>query len=132
MKVDAQLGSREKHKKSRPPLVQFQWGSFTFLGVITSFSQRFTLFLENGSPVRAVLDITLQQAKDEAKLPGQNPTSGGAGGERMWQVRKGDTLQTIANSEYGDPTQWRMIAQANNLSRVRQLTPGQTLIVPSL
>lgn len=131
MLVDPSLKDA-KTQKSRPPRVRFQWGqSWTFDAVITAITQRFTLFLGNGTPVRATLDITFQQSKDPAALPAQNPTSGGVGGERAWTVSAGDTLAWIAFKEYGDSTKWRLIAEANRLTNVRRLTPGKVLVLPN-
>ena len=131
MMVDSKLKDPKTHK-SRPPKVRFQWGSaWTFDAVITSINQKFTLFDTHGTPVRATLDITFQQIKDEALFPKQNPTSGGVGGERVWVVNEGDTLAWIAYKEYGDSTMWRLIADANRLTRVRQLTPGTVLEIPN-
>jgi hypothetical protein len=122
-----------KTQRARPPRVRFQWGqSWTFDAVITSITQRFTLFLGNGTPVRATLDVTFQQSKDPADLPAQNPTSGGVGGERVWTVNAGDTLAWIAFKEYGDATLWRPIAEANRLANVRRLTPGAVLVIPNV
>jgi hypothetical protein len=121
-----------KSGKARPPKVRFQWGNtWSFDAVITSITQRFTLFLPEGTPVRATLDVAFQQIKDEKLFPKQNPTSGGAGGERVWQVNEGDTLSWIAYKEYGDPTKWRAIADANKLTCVRRLTPGMVLLIPN-
>lgn len=131
MMVDPSLMD-PKTKKSRPPKVRFQWGSaWSFDAVITSISQKFTLFLPDGTPVRATLDVAFQQIKDEALLPKQNPTSGGVGGERVWVVNEGDTLAWIAFKEYGDSTVWRRIADANRLTRVRRLVPGTVLEIPN-
>jgi nucleoid-associated protein YgaU len=81
--------------------------------------------------VRATLDVAFQQIKDENLFPKQNPTSGGVGGERVWTVKEGDTLAWIAYSEYGDSGQWRLIADANHLLRVRALRPGTVLEIPN-
>jgi hypothetical protein len=130
--VDPEL-QNTKTKKGRPPTVRFHWGSgMLFEGVITSISQRLTLFLpKDGIPVRAVVDLTLTQFKDEQFFPKQNPTSGGIGGERVHVVRDGDTLPWIAFQEYNDATEWRLIAEANGLTRVRRLLPGTTLVIPN-
>jgi hypothetical protein len=121
-----------KSKKSRPPKVRFIWGKlFTFDAVITSITQKVTMFLADGTPVRATLQVSFQQIKDAALYPSQNPTSGGIGGERMWEVREGDTLSGIAYAEYGDPGKWRPIADFNKLSNVRRLKPGQFLAIPN-
>lgn len=131
MLVDPSLKD-PKTKKSRPPKVRFQWGAaWSFDAVITSITQKFTLFLPNGTPVRATLDVTFQQIKDDALMPKQNPTSGGVGGERVWIVSEGDTLAWIAYKEYGDSNEWRRIADANQLTQVRRLVPGAVLEIPN-
>lgn len=124
-----------KNQKGRPPLVRFQWGAaWSFDAVITQLSQRFTLFLPDGTPVRATLDVTFQQIKEEKLYPPQNPTSGGIGGERNWKVQQGDTLAWIAYKEYGDTSRWRDIADANQetLNDLRSLTPGMLLYIPNI
>ncbi len=122
----------KKNKKGRPPNVGFQWGKWVvFDAVIASISQRFTLFSQEDTPVRAVLDVTFTEIKDKTYKPNQNPTSGGMGGERVWIVREGDTLPWIAFAEYNDPNGWRAIADANLLTQVRRLTPGMTLVIPN-
>jgi hypothetical protein len=121
-----------KTTKSRPPKVRFQWGpAWSFLAVITSITQKFTLFTANGMPVRATLDVTFQQITDDAQHPATNPTSGGTGGERQWTVKEGDSLASIAYDAYGDATRWRTIADANHLVVVRDLRPGTRLGIPA-
>ncbi len=39
--------------------VSFVWGSLQFKGIITSVSQKFTMFLDDGKPVRAQLEVTM-------------------------------------------------------------------------
>jgi nucleoid-associated protein YgaU len=130
MLVDPKLKNK-KTKLGRPPRVRFQWGkTWTFNAVITSITQKFTLFLPNGTPVRATVDVTFQQLQDETLLSRQNPTSGGKGGERVWTVREGDTLASIAHQHFGDVDQWRRIADVNRLNQVRRLTPGTMLLLP--
>ena len=88
-------------------------------------------FLRGTLTVRATVNVTFQQSKDEAALAKQNPTSGGLGGERVWTVTEGDTLGWIAYKEYGDTSLWRLIAEANRLRSVRRLTPGTVLVIPN-
>jgi hypothetical protein len=122
-----------KTGKGRPPKVRFQWGlAWSFEAVITSITQKFTMFKEDGTPVRATLDVSFQQVVDQLYYPKQNPTSGGAGGGRQWTVKDGDTLTSIAYAEYGDSNRWRAIADANRLVHVRRLRPGMILEIPSL
>ncbi len=131
MNIDENLKDK-KNKFGRPPRVLFQWGqTWSFEAVITSMKQQFTLFLGTGIPVRATLDVTFQQVRDAKQLRAQNPTSGGDGGERIWRVQEGETLAWIAYREYGDTAKWRLIAEANHLIRVRELTPGTILVIPN-
>jgi hypothetical protein len=120
-------------QKGRPPKVRFQWGrAWSFEAVITSITQKFTLFKEDGTPVRATLDVSFQQVIDELFHPNQNPTSGANSGGRQWTVKEGDSLSSIAYAEYGDATRWRPIADANRLQQVRKLRPGTVLEIPNL
>jgi nucleoid-associated protein YgaU len=132
MMIDSDLrDTRNEH--GRPPRVLFQWGqTWAFEAVITSVKQQFTLFLSNGVPVRATLDVTFQQVRDTSQLRAQNPTSGGEGGERIWRVGPGETLAWISYKSYGDSTRWRAIADANRLRQVRDLTPGMVLVIPNV
>jgi hypothetical protein len=130
MQVDEDLKDK-KNKKGRPPRVRFQWGkTWSFEGVITKISQKFTLFLPDGTPVRATLDVTFQQSRDESLYPRQNPTSGGQDTVHLWTVQEGDTLAWIAYKEYGDTSLWRTIADANRMTEVRHLRPGTVLEIP--
>jgi nucleoid-associated protein YgaU len=45
-------------------------------------------------------------------------------------VTEGDTLWDIAGAEYGDPQQWRRIADANGVENPRTLQVGTVLEIP--
>src|SRR6059036_2173684 len=47
-----------------PPICTFTWGQFTFRFVVERVSGRFTLFLANGTPVRASLNLTFKEFVD--------------------------------------------------------------------
>jgi hypothetical protein len=125
--------AKKKNKQMRPPKVKFTWGKgLAFEAVLTSLSVTFTLFLPNGTPVRATAKVSFQQVADTKDLPmKQNPTSGGVGGERVRTVEDGDRLDLIAHEEYGDTSQWRRIAAANGITNPRNLVPGTTLVIPN-
>lgn len=60
-----------------------------------------------------------------------NPYSNGAQSTSAnYQVRDGETLQSIAQSAWGDASLWYLIADANGLSAGSQLVAGQSLILP--
>lgn len=132
MLVSDKNQDRKSHK-GRPPKVQFRWGkTWSFDAVLTSMTQKFILFLPDGTPVRAVVDLTFMEVRDTKRLKPQNPTSAGDGGEQVWTVRVGDNLPLIAYAIYGDTGRWPAIAEANRLDRVRDLRPGTVLILPTL
>lgn len=132
MEVDPE-NKNPKTEKGEPPHCRFEWGDhWAFEAVIESISEKFTLFRDDGTPVRAIVDVSFKQIKDEKDFPRQNPTSGGNPGDRLRVVRQGETLAGIAYEAYGDATAWRHIAEANAIDDPRRLRIGATLIVPAL
>ncbi|MGD9932227.1 MAG: LysM peptidoglycan-binding domain-containing protein [Dehalococcoidia bacterium] len=120
-------------KKSPPPRCRFHWGSKKSIDVyVTSISEQVKLFLPSGVPVRAVVDISLKQQKDDKIYPFQNPTSGGYEGYRTHVVRRGDTIDKIVATEYGNTKHWRDIAILNNVDDPRLIPPGTKLLLPRL
>lgn len=120
----------ENETKKRPSPVIFRWGMFKFFAVITTCSQKFTMFLQNGLPVRAEVQVEFKQhLKTDMYLP-QNPTSGGGPVERIWQVKAGDRLDLIAAQVYRDATIWRLIADRNQIVDPMSLRAGQNLRIP--
>ena len=132
----ALIYSDKKHpvtKKSRPPLCLFQWGpNWQFTAVVASLSVNYTLFREDGTPVRAMADVSFTEAQDDKKKKGTNPTSFSEGGRKRREVQPRDTVALIAYEEYGDPTLWRRIADENHLDDPMHLRPGQILAIPPL
>lgn len=118
--------------KKAPPYAAFEWGVFKFVAVITSMTQKFTMFLKDGTPVRASVDVTFTQYKDLNDYPGQNPTSGGGPIERVRTVIAGDRLDVIAAEVYGDATKWRAIAAYNGIIDPLSVRPGTRLNIPQL
>jgi hypothetical protein len=121
---------KDKDGKSQPPYCEFRWGqSWSFKAVITSLSQKFTLFNSDGTPLRSTLDVTFQQAEEEGKYPGQNPTTVSKPGYRTRRVRESETLDWIAFDEYGDSKLWRFLADTNELENPMKLEVGQLLAI---
>jgi Contractile injection system tube protein/LysM domain len=117
-------------KLGRPPVCALSWGRTPlFKGVLTTLSQSFTLFLENGTPVRATLDCVFQEFRAEIDA---HAAPANAGASRRYVVRPGDTLSSIALDVYDDQTAWRKIAAANRIANPRLLTPGRVLTIPPL
>ncbi len=118
----------------RPPRCLLAWGTNDFGGiqwVLESLNQRFTLFLPNGTPVRATLGCTFKQwrsAEEEAREV--KKSSPDVAKTRI--VQRGETLSSIAAEEYNDPALWRPIAELNGIHNPRRVAPGQVLAIPPL
>ncbi|HTQ09536.1 MAG TPA: LysM peptidoglycan-binding domain-containing protein [Fimbriimonadaceae bacterium] len=130
--IDEAKKSSETNR-SRPPLCLFQWGgTWHFKAAITSLSVRYTLFRQDGTPVRAIATVSLEEAADDSDQPGTNPTSYSPSRMRRREVRPKDTLALIAFEEYGDSSKWRPIAEANQIDDPMEIVPGQILAIPGL
>jgi len=112
-----------------PPVCLFIWGTFVFQCIIERVSKRFTMFLPEGIPVRATLNVTLKECREvdiqvkELSLQSSDLT-------KRWVVKQGESLWYIAAMEYGDPSDWRLIAEANGIDNPRMLKPGEELVIP--
>ncbi|MCP5106295.1 MAG: LysM peptidoglycan-binding domain-containing protein, partial [bacterium] len=112
-----------------PPVCVFVWGDFSFECIIERVTKKFTMFRENGIPVRATLSVTLKEYK-EVKIQVKEIDKHSPDLTKRWTVTRGDSLWSIAAGEYGEPGDWRLIAQANQIDNPRRLTPGSELAVP--
>ncbi len=115
----------------RPPIVIVSWGKLTFKGVVESLNHRFTMFLEDGTPVRATCTLSMREmytaAEQAERTKLESPDHA-----KLHAVRRGETLQSIAASEYEDSAEWRRIADANGIDDPFRLQPGQRLIIPPI
>ncbi len=110
-----------------PPVLLFTMGRFNFECVLVDAGQRFTMFLRDGTPVRATLstrfqeyvriDITVQQGLF-------------VGVPTLHNFIMGQTLSSLAATYLGDPGKWRQIAQANNIDNPLNIQPGTQLTIP--
>jgi nucleoid-associated protein YgaU len=135
--VDKLLACLEPHPKTKkdkpsPPFVSLGWGVKTYLdqAVVKSVSVKYTRFRPDGTPIRAVASVTLEELRPVE--PKQNPTSGAFDVEVERIMRPGDTLASIAYDELGSPALWRVIAEANGIDDPFRVPPGRSLIVPGL
>lgn len=123
MDIDASLHA--------PPICRFSWASLNFKATLEQISQKFTLFLESGIPVRATLSVTFKEYRTlTEQLQGVRKESRDR--TKRLTVKQGDSLWQIANREYEEADLWRPIASANKINNPRLITIGKELIVPIL
>ncbi|MCU0588462.1 MAG: LysM peptidoglycan-binding domain-containing protein [Syntrophobacteraceae bacterium] len=128
------LTTVEQHgDKHRPPVCRLSWGSVGvfFQGVLQQLEQQFTLFMEDGTPVRVTARCTFKEWRTNYDdLNRQQTTSKDIAKTRV--VRRGETLSSIAAEEYWDPGLWRPIADENGIDDPRGLTVGMVLLIPTV
>lgn len=109
-----------KDKPSAPKRCRFQWGTFQFTGMVSSYNETLDYFSPQGVPLRATLSLTLKEDKyqfDRAQLPAgsqsepPSPTFA-SGGEKLSALR-------AAQNAGRDPKDWRQIALFNGLDNPR-------------
>jgi hypothetical protein len=115
--------------KPSAPHVLFEWGeAIRFKGYVESVAVKYTMFRGQGTPIRGTVTVAMKEFPEAAAR--QNPTSGGVVGHRTHRVVAGDTLASIAYREYGDPTAWRRLADANGIDDPLRVRDGTVLRVP--
>jgi nucleoid-associated protein YgaU len=123
MDIDSQLHA--------PPVLRVSWASLQFDCVLARASQKFIMFLEDGTPVRARVTVTFNrfiEPEREAKEVNRQT----ADYSKVHVVMQGETLSSIAAKVYENPQIWRPIAIANNIDNPRAIAIGQSLLIPSL
>jgi len=129
------------------PICSFIWGSkfpgdslptmygnqrrTEFKGVVTDVKQDFKLFSPEGTPLRAVLTVSINEYKplheQLQQLNLQSPDH-----TQAYVLQRGDTLASVSHEFYLNPAKWRSIAEANAIDDPRRLEPGTTLSIPPI
>ncbi|GAA4474444.1 CIS tube protein [Phytohabitans houttuyneae] len=118
-------------REHAPPIVRFVWGRSVFTGVMEKLDITYQLFLPDGTPLRAKLELGLKEYRPAA-VQAMDPPRSSPTVEKSYLVRRGDTLSSIAAALYRRPDAWRELARANGITDPRDLRPGQVLTVPRL
>src|SRR6185312_11167133 len=92
-----------------PPILLFTWASLSFTCVLARATQRFIMFLPDGTPVRARLQVTFNEFTN-AELESKEIKRETVDYSKIYTVAQDETLATIAWRTYGNPRLWRAIA----------------------
>ena len=122
---------------SRPPILQFAWGSFRFQCVLEKIDVQYMMFKPDGTPVRAQVSVTLMEHQGVEAAGGSSnvtlATMGGAvpatamAATRTVTVTAGQTVSTLAQ-QHGSTFQ--AVARANRLADPFDVAPGTQLVIP--
>lgn len=114
-----------------PPILIVSWASLQLRCVLARVGQKYTMFADDGRPIRARLTVSFQE-KVEAEREAKEVNRQTADFSKVHVVKLGETLSGIAAKYYNNPETWRPIAIANRIADPRVIAAGQALRVPSL
>jgi LysM repeat protein len=114
-----------------PPVLRVSWASLQFRCVLARASQKFILFADDGTPVRARITVTFNEFID-ADRESKEVNRQTADFSKVHTVAAGETLSSIAALQYQNPQLWRPIAIANQIDDPRAIVAGQPLRIPAL
>jgi hypothetical protein len=106
-----------------PPVVEFQWGTYTFRGMVESYKETIDFFAASGVPLRAAVNLSMARqdnvfSSDTAKDPPEDVDVPLAAGD--------DATSTASRA--GDPGAGRSLAAQNGQDSMRFPT-GASLTV---
>ncbi|MDB4964466.1 MAG: LysM domain [Myxococcales bacterium] len=132
LKNDGKGANKADKQKYRPPVILFIWGRFTFKGVIESLSQKYTMFLSDGTPVRAECGLKIRNVIDNNIDEGtsQNWSASKGGSGKPYTVQQNDRLDLIAATQLGDAGRWPEIAALNDIVDPTTMDNKSTLMIP--
>lgn len=114
-----------------PPPCKVIWGSLEFVGVAESLRKNYLFFLEDGTPVRARVTLSLKEyiplEMQMLRTPRFSPDR-----RKAHTIQEGDTLWNIAYNAYGKAKYWKFLAEANNIANPLQLVSGSQIILPPI
>jgi contractile injection system tube protein len=101
------------------PVVLFRWGTFTFQGVMESYTETIDFFSPDGVPLRSTVKISFKKQKNIV-APRSTGSSRAAAPDAVEAPVGADTHVTQVAQQAGDQgTSGRWVAVANNLETMR-------------
>lgn len=133
-----------------PPRCRFSWGQplpgpasvsglepsseasnapFWFTCLVESVERRFVLFSPQGIPLRARVAVKMREYKTVEQMVAYLHSAD----HTQWRVlKRRDRLDQISSDAYDTPSEWRRIAEENDIDNPLQLTPGTILRIPPI
>lgn len=119
----------ESDRPGAPQRCRFQWGSFQFTGMLSSYSETLDFFAPEGIPLRATLALSFKEDRYQFDLD----ESVGAGQRQSPVFAPGGvgiSADRATQAAGGNPRDWRGLASFNGLENPR-FTPAGGLSLPT-
>jgi hypothetical protein len=114
-----------------PNYLILAWAQLQFQCVLVSMSTNYTLFMPDGTPLRAKVAVTFKSYASEAALA-KKAYKRSPDVTHLVTVEAGDTLPLLCHRIYGDSRYYAKVAAFNGLSNFRGVPPGTQLLFPPL
>ena len=123
------LGKEEETCKTSDKDKAISNAPFWFSGVVESVERKFTLFSPQGVPLRAKLNIKIREYKTVEQMVAK---LGSADHTKTRVLKRRQRLEQLSTDEYETPTEWRRIAEENDIDDPRRIPPGKILRLPPI
>lgn len=110
-----------------PPVLLFLMGQFTFECVLVDVGQTFTMFLPDGTPVRATQSVRFQEF---VRVEIEVERGVFIGPPTLHNAAPTQALSDLASDYLGDPARWREIAEANDIDDPLNVPAGAPIVIP--
>ncbi len=118
-KVAKLMAPGKRDRQGKPPtIVKFEWGTFTFQGLIESYKETIDFFSSDGIPLRASLNLTLASQEKVFESLGSGNSSRQADSVVRNLSPFGESLRDMSQKA-GNPAASRAIAAENGLENMR-------------
>lgn len=112
-------------KQLTPPGLRFEWGSFSFNGIVEAMEETLEFFSAEGKPLRASIAMTLTQQKileRDASKDSKDFIQPTTGHKPLAVAKAGNSLQGMAAAKGKDD--WQGIAAANGIEDPLRMPAG--------
>lgn len=115
----------------RPSYIIIAYGEMLFKGQLASMKIHYTLFNNEGIPLRATVDLSFSgfrcSEEDKKKYSKLSPDM-----SRLIVIKENDTLANLCHQIYGNSHLVAQVAGFNNLNGFREIPVGTELLFPPL
>lgn len=115
----------------RPSYIIIAYGEILFKGQLASMKIDYTLFNNEGIPLRATVDLSFSgfrcSEEDKKKYSKLSPDM-----SRLIVIKENDTLANLCHQIYGNSHLVAQVAGFNNLNGFREVPVGTELLFPPL
>jgi len=115
----------------RTNYLKIVWGSLSIICVCKTLNITYTLFKEDGSALRATIDIGLAETID-FKTKAKEAQKSSPDLTHIRTVKAGDTLPLMTYRIYGDSSYYLEVARANQLKSIHAIKPGDQIYFPPI